>query len=664
MRPSLFKDCLGFPAAALVGLCINANANAATFAEAWVTIDSAEDIQTLKDLPLSFAEGRETHRLRMIGPSHAFETLRERGFLVETLRTDHRQRASDNAGYHDPDEMRAALLELAEQYPERARFVDLGESVQGREISGLRIAGGAPWNVRILGGHHGNEGSSLEVPLAIAESLLTSDSSTLPTVWVVPHVNPDGVAEGSRYNARDVDLNRNYEYKWSETGSYSGEAAMSEPETRAVQTLSLYRHFASGLSIHSGAENIGWPWNYQEADSTDETLLASQATAYAEACEITGFYATNGADWYITNGDTNDWSYGRHGSFDYTLEVSKTKTPPAEDLELVIAAHLPPALEFIERKPSVVFNVQSQTTGSPIAASIRPFGGWKTRAGPDGVVARWLEPGETTLVVSAEGYTDQSLTLTIEEDTMIVRDVLMEPDTLEILEPDDRLLAWGDPNAAFSVTGKTKVTDVTLFRQGFADIDLDVDDGLILVDTSALEPGPWGLQINEMSSPNTLFIGERTDRVRISSVNWDPPVATLAGEGFGAGSKAFVIGAPDRSLQEISLIAEDDKTLSLDLTEIDLSGTLDLVLVSHGAQLTVLNLTGEAQVDTAAPPDTDAPITMDTATPTNTASPPSRGGCGCAIQSGGLFHFTGALWGLLMIGWLPRRRTFSNGTSA
>lgn len=116
-----------------------------------------------------------------------------------------------------------------------AQTVKIGESVRGRPILAHRLGepadNGVP-TIVLIGAMHGNEQRTRPA----LWSILDGEPLIGAELWVVPTYNPDGIAAGTRKNARGVDLNRNFPYRWADLdGNYeSGPRPASEPETRAV----------------------------------------------------------------------------------------------------------------------------------------------------------------------------------------------------------------------------------------------------------------------------------------------------------------------------------------------------------------------------------------------------------------------------------------------
>lgn len=117
------------------------------------------------------------------------------------------------------------------------RTAVIGRSVEGRPIRAVQVGNAhSPTRVLVVGCIHGTECAALPVVAALERTSPRFD------LWLVPNVNPDGFAAGTRQNAHGVDLNRNFPSEWRSIGrrgtpQYSGPHPLSEPETRTVVRL-------------------------------------------------------------------------------------------------------------------------------------------------------------------------------------------------------------------------------------------------------------------------------------------------------------------------------------------------------------------------------------------------------------------------------------------
>ena len=132
-------------------------------------------------------------------------------------------------------------------------FVALGRSTEGRAICAKRFGDPGP-ALLVLGGIHGDEPASVEALIELAHRLTGHAAPAVP-IWLLPAVNPDGLARGSKNSARDVDLNRNFPALSFQTahapGYFPGPAPLSEPETRVIADLVAREPIAAAVAVHA-----------------------------------------------------------------------------------------------------------------------------------------------------------------------------------------------------------------------------------------------------------------------------------------------------------------------------------------------------------------------------------------------------------------------------
>lgn len=110
----------------------------------------------------------------------------------------------------------------------------VGHSVEGRPILCQRFGDGE-YVVLMMASIHGNEAAGTPLLNNLAEHVVADrDLLSGVTLVLMPVVNPDGVESGIRYNARGVDLNRNFPAENRQNSSRYGLNALSEPEALAI----------------------------------------------------------------------------------------------------------------------------------------------------------------------------------------------------------------------------------------------------------------------------------------------------------------------------------------------------------------------------------------------------------------------------------------------
>ncbi len=299
--------------------------------------------------------------------------------------------------FHDYAEVQSELASIASSNKDAATLFSIGTSVQGRDISGIRLTlnsglSNGPWRkffkkpaIAFLGTHHAREHLSTEVPLKLARWL--AENRTKPEIkkllenreiFIIPLVNPDGAeydhSSGNyrwqRKNMRKnedgslgVDLNRNYGFGWGGGGAskdpgsdtYRGPHAFSEPETQAVKNfVESHPNLKILLSYHTFSELILYPWGHTHSPIEDGKALAAYRAMAEKMAAMTGYTPQQSSELYIASGDTTDWAWGAKKIFAFTFELTPKGLdeggfyPGAGAIEPTFQKNIAPALYLID----------------------------------------------------------------------------------------------------------------------------------------------------------------------------------------------------------------------------------------------------------------------------------------------------------------------------
>lgn len=239
-------------------------------------------------------------------------------------------------------DIHAYYIDTCAAFPGLCSITTLGETLQGRDILGVRINSnntrpGAPkifWECQI----HAREWISAPTCAWQFTQLLEGFVSNNPDaltildnfiVLIVPIVNPDGYVytwtndrmwrknRNQVGSCMGVDLNRNWPSHWQSASgcgdTYPGPSRASELETRAIGAwIEAQGNVQFMIDFHAYGELILRPWGNEISPTVDETFLSDLGANMRDcirAVHNNQYTSQRSAALYPANGETTDYYY-------------------------------------------------------------------------------------------------------------------------------------------------------------------------------------------------------------------------------------------------------------------------------------------------------------------------------------------------------------------
>jgi uncharacterized protein (UPF0333 family) len=204
----------------------------------------------------------------------------------------------------------------------------IGKSVEGRNIEAFSYGNGEN-NIFFIGGIHGGyEWNSVILSYKFID-YLNNNPDFIPTkikITVIPSLNPDGVYKitnkewpfgisdipkkvstaPGRFNANNVDLNRNFDCNWKATSTWqnktvsAGSEVFSEPESMALKNYVLKNKPISVIFWHSMSGAI-------YASECKNGILPETKNIMRAYEKGSGYKSNNSFTSYTVTGDAGDW---------------------------------------------------------------------------------------------------------------------------------------------------------------------------------------------------------------------------------------------------------------------------------------------------------------------------------------------------------------------
>lgn len=357
------------------------------------------------------------------------------------------------------------MQQFATAHPDICKLITIATLASGRKILALRISDNVNSEENepeflYTSSIHGNETAGYILMLHLADYLLTNYGSDERItnmvnnfdIVICPLANPDGTYKGgnntvggaTRYNANNVDLNRNYPDP--ENGQHPDGNAW-QPETIAFMDFAFNNTFTMSANFHGGTEVVNYPWDTWSRLSADDAWWQYVSHEYADIVHVNApsdymnYYnngITNGSQWYEIDGGRQDYmNYFQHCR-EATIELSDDYILPENKLESYWNYNYRSLLNYIEQSGYGLRGlVTDSLSGTPLYAKIYISGFDKDSShvytDPQvGDYHRLLKGGSYTVTYSANGYLSKNITMQVFDKQATIVDVKLNKNSLGI----------------------------------------------------------------------------------------------------------------------------------------------------------------------------------------------------------------------------------------
>lgn len=364
------------------------------------------------------------------------------------------------------------MRNFAETYPQICRLDTIGMSVQGRLILCLKISDNVNEEEPEPGFFYsacinGDELTGFVLMLRLIDHLLSNYGTDVEAthlvdeiqIYINPISNPDGayiqsdtnVSESIRFNANNIDLNRNYPDFWK------GSPGPIQPENQAMIDYAQQHDWVMSVNIHDGSQVLNFPWDgftSNRKKHADYNWWVNISKRFVDTCrkvDNTVYRDVNeegyidGGDWYVVNWSRQDYMNAFRHVREQTLEISVNKTPAATQLPSFWNINHRSLINYMkEACYGIRGKVFDSVSGEPLRALVTVRNHDKDSSqvysSPvHGMFFRPISAGSYDLVFSAPGYHDKVVNAVTAADFSVTDCnvplmplVVTPPDTTEI----------------------------------------------------------------------------------------------------------------------------------------------------------------------------------------------------------------------------------------